>query len=263
MKIRTLLVGAALLGLSSAAYAAPITVGGVTWDPTYDDSPFAIDFGAGLDFQQFWTTAGTETIDDTSADYKRLTATQIANPTTPGVGELVGLGQFKSINGLTNFVCATCSLNVAFGGLTVDGAGEFDITNSWFRVWSSPNEAQPFNVNRYNEAQQGTLWLEGVFDFFELQQGTFFNGSSNAFLSVTGGAAFANFDTNMFSNDFGDGVIESDLQLTGSAQFNAGNPFSQVGTLDVRGNSIPEPATLGILGLGLLGLGGMARRKKA
>ncbi|MCC5852778.1 MAG: PEP-CTERM sorting domain-containing protein [Alkalimonas sp.] len=67
----------------------------------------------------------------------------------------------------------------------------------------------------------------------------------------------------MFSNDFGDGVIESDLQLTGSAQFNAGNPFSQVGTLDVRGNSIPEPATLGILGLGLLGLGGMARRKKA
>ena len=95
-KIQKLVIGAFICASSVAANAGEITVGGVTWDPDFDDG-FSMDFGATTSFQQWFTTSstiGSETIVQATVD-------NAVNAGTVGT-ELVGVGEFNLLNGLDN-----------------------------------------------------------------------------------------------------------------------------------------------------------------
>ncbi|MDP4528110.1 PEP-CTERM sorting domain-containing protein [Alkalimonas delamerensis] len=236
MKIRTMLVGAALLGLSSAAYAAPITVGGVTWDPNA-----AIDFRAQFDFAQEFT----------------------GNPAVAGT-ELFGYGIVRSINGTNESVfCTSCELTFEIGGFLTDGAGGFVQEEGFIRIFSDSTPDYDFTNNPMDAATatNGSLWLELLardIAFVTLSPDPatpYTTGilSATWVLGDVTAAAYGNFQQGLFNGNDASSVSEASLFI--------GSTFDGSGVL--RASTIPEPATIGILGLGLLGLGGMARRKKA
>jgi len=252
----TKLAIAAIVGMSSvAATAGEITVGGVTWDPDFDDG-FSMDFGGTTSFQQWFTTSstiGTEVIVQATVD----------GAVAGAVGtELVGVGEFNLLNGLDNtgFLCAGCELTFAFGGIVL-GAGGFDVTDSWIKIFSDSSADFVTSVGDFVDAQDGQLWLTGAFDSFNLISGTIQSGFAEGLISVDGGLAFANFDTDGQPIGLGG----SDLKLSSSANFLSNPKFSNVASADLVGNTVrvSAPATLAIFGLGLIGLGASARRRKS
>lgn len=239
---------------SMAASAADITVGGVTWDPDYN-SFSGVDFVSTGTFTQWFSTAGINGVGAPNAA-----------PVLPGtVGSMLqGVGEISVFNGSTNHVCATCELTFSFGGLVYDndltdgsvydlaasqGSGFFNI---YFDNTADFDGGNLSNQADINNAVDGSLFLSLSFDTLKESSGFLpTTGHIDSFWSVSGGAAAGNFDTN-------EQLSGSDIEFSASVQFNGGYGTS-VGI--ASGNSIPEPTTLAIFGLGLLGLAGAARRK--
>jgi hypothetical protein len=92
--------------------------------------------------------------------------------------------------------------------------------------------------------------------------GTFtgtFTAFGQALLNVTGGDAATFFDTNTFANPFGgfgDVTLTSDFSNGGCT-----GEFAVCGSGTVKANAVPEPLSLGVLGLGMVALG-FARRQR-
>lgn len=82
-------------------------------------------------------------------------------------------------------------------------------------------------------------------------------GSGASLFAVTGGPAQGNFDTNTFSGFDIDAGFTFSTALAGAS----GQDFG--GSLRAGALAIPEPATLGMLGMGLIGLGALTRRRRA
>ena len=230
-------VAAALALAGVTSFASTINVGGVNWDP------------------------------DAATDFTSQSAAmrQFINV---GTGELTGFGIINAMNGNAQATfCPGCELTFQFGGfmptggVLVPGAGQaVTYTGGWvkFYVDHTPDVANPFNYQSLTNANtgNGNLWLQAV------NSGTFFgSNTANAvlggigFLDVVGGMAAGNFDTNQQTGG-------ADFRFTTSFTFPNNGVIDMGGTGNLFGESIPEPTSLALIGLGLLGAG-VASRKRA
>lgn len=243
---KTVLGAAMALALVGGAQAAPINVGGVIWDPD-----------SGLDFSSF-SIAITQQIDAIT-------------------GVVSGNGFISTMNGTAqNVFCPGCEVTFQYGGFTPIGGAAIPNTvgqsinyaDGWVNVYVDNtaeivNPSDPTTLTNANTGD-GALWLAlvGAPDLF----GVTFNGSvvpaglygAGQLNVVAGGLATGNFDTN--TQPFGSDVSFSNSFTLFFPQVPK-NYLNAAGTGNFYSNTIPEPGSLALAGLGLLGLGALRRRQ--
>jgi hypothetical protein len=260
-------IGAALgcalaLGASGAAFAAPITVGGVTWDPS-----------SGFDLK-------IQAID--------LRETSVAN-----VGDvLTGYGLIGSINGTgESTFCPGCNLTFTFSytvsNVNTSGPNPQVVFTNGIANFYVDN-TQSFSEQDPTTASIGTPWLtlaghtapfagfSAIGQLYSTIIGPIsqpgLGSAGQGLLDVVGGPAAGFVNTNTQADG-------SDFFLTSSFAF---DPFigcgttpttdlSNVCTYPIAGTAqltgktmtaVPEPGEIGLIGLGLVALGFLIRRRR-
>lgn len=244
MKLVKTLAAAAVLAMSSfATQASTINVGGVNWNPDA-----ATDFSA-----------------------QQANVRQFINPLT---GELTGYGLVTGFNGKgVNDFCPTCEVTFQFkgfmptGSTLIPGVGEtINYTGGLIDIFVGSREINLGDYSDYNAISWSNTGGTAAQLFLQLKNNYTFSGTNiaNSFLSgiglldVVGGFAKSNFDTNTRANG-------ADMYFSGGLTFQhkPGSILDMSGTFSLSGDSIPTPSSLAVLGLGLVGLAGAARRKNS
>jgi len=246
---------AGLIGFGCGAQAA--NVDGVIWDETVQP------FEAQYNFTQ-WYTSAANSISGAPNLAPNFDAAKPVNTVVAG-DVLTGTGEVYNINGTpTSTFIPGGELTVVFGGLAVvnPAAATFDISNAFFNFYaddfSVPGTDYPWPADAASQgdadnAAQGALWLSAKVDSLFLS-GNLSGGFVSATLSVTGGDAMSYF-TSPFAFD---------IEYAGSSFFSiaSGQTHSNVGNGQFIQHSVPEPASVALVGLGLLGMS-LRLRKKA
>lgn len=253
--MKKLMVGAALAtSIATTASASMINVGGVQWDP---DS--VIDFSAAS-----------------------VTMWQFIDPSSK---EVSGFGVITTINGSSGF-CPSCQLTFQYngfkpilgpggsGGLPGGVGSAINYTDGNVNVYVHSGAPlfdvnDPFSMNLANTAA-GSLWLGLTGHHIG---GSSLTGSVTASglsgigqldvkAGAAGGLARGNFDTDSQADGADMAFSTSFTTFLPSPGHPVSEKLTALGTGNFYANTVPEPGSLALLGLGLLGAA-VARRRKA
>lgn len=159
------------------------------------------------------------------------------------------------------------------------GGGRLDIyrnTSDGYVGADTAGESRRTAQDRYSGVTDGVLWLALQFDqgADSTPQGLFasyindftntnFAGQGQGYLSVVGGEARDQFDTNTMVNGLGG---RSDMRLSSTYQADSAVPaWTVVSTTDLIAhaqNTVPEPGSLALVGTSLGALGWAGRRRQ-
>lgn len=283
MNIKQILLGTTLAIASSTSFAAPVTVSGITWDPdagsdfTADTGLFESFVGGVGDFvtgygevnqfngtnQNVFAPASELTL------YFKYQLLQSKHTTATFDGTNTTVSVIEDLwNSGTSSVDTTTTSSIFLGDLTGivnTTTYNFSFGNGLVNFYADAAANFDANAPLLTQATDGILFLELVnhglltgnaTNLFDLDT---LNGQGSGFLDVIGGTAASNFNTNAETDG-------SDLQFTSSFHKNlqaheTGYPVG--GTTHITGQTIPEPTSIALIGLGLLGFGASRIRRTA
>ena len=175
----------------------------------------------------------------------------------------------------------TVSTSCGFGGCTTTA---FTTGGTW-ALYQNTSDYDPthgpsvavgkdLNALLYPGISGGTLWLSGVFGtgvssvdptatYVSSYNSSTIAGQGQAFLDITGGSMKDKFNTDKeIDPNGGTHDLLMDITYRPQAQATA-NGWTVVSAGQITGNAVPEPGTMALAGLALLGAGLASRRRKS